>query len=90
MDIDNTHTTPYILHLNADEPDFDQVYLGNQLYFGGEVGVAFAPHNNTSFYTPSLGLKFNSGLDIGVKYDNYSNYKILDAMSVKVGYHFKW
>ena len=67
-----------------------RLYLGDQFYLGGEAGVAFAPHGHTAFlYTPSLGLKFKSGLDIGIKYDNYSSYRIIDAMSVKVGYHFK-
>ncbi len=27
MPTDNTHTIPYLLHLNADEPEFDRVYL---------------------------------------------------------------
>jgi hypothetical protein len=67
-----------------------RLYLGNLFYLGGEAGVAFASGSNTSFvYTPSMGVKFKNGIDVGVKYDNYSNYKIEDVLSVKVGYHFK-
>jgi hypothetical protein len=40
-------------------------------------------------YTPSMGFKFRNGIDVGVKYDNYSNYNIDDVLAVKVGYHFK-
>lgn len=67
-----------------------RVYLGDLFYLGGEAGVAFTTGSVTSFmYTPSMGFKFRNGIDIGVKYDNYSNYNIDDVLAVKVGYHFK-
>ncbi|WP_426584149.1 hypothetical protein [Mucilaginibacter sp. R-33] len=67
-----------------------RAFLGDVFYIGGEAGVAFASHKNTSFvYTPSLGFKLRNGLDIGVKYDNYSHRLIQDALSLKLGYHFK-
>jgi hypothetical protein len=67
-----------------------RLFLGNVFYLGGEAGVAFASQNNTSFiYTPSLGFKFSNGIDIGAKFDGYSNRLIQDELSFKLGYHFK-
>lgn len=67
-----------------------RAYLGDVFYLGGEAGVAFASKRNTSFvYTPSLGFKLRNGLDIGVKYDNYDSRLVQDALSLKLGYHFK-
>jgi hypothetical protein len=67
-----------------------RLYLGDLFYLGGEAGVAFTSGSVTSFvYTPSMGFKFRNGIDVGVKYDNYSNYNIDDVLAVKVGYHFK-
>jgi hypothetical protein len=67
-----------------------RVYLGDMFYLGGEAGAAFTTGGITSFmYTPSMGFKFRNGIDVGVKYDNYSNYNIDDVLAVKVGYHFK-
>lgn len=65
-------------------------YLADAFYVGGEAGVGFASNNNTSFvYTPSLGIKLKNGIDIGAKYDNYGSRLIQDALSLKLGYHFK-
>lgn len=67
-----------------------RVFLGDLFYLGGEGGVAFASKRNTTFvYSPSLGFKFKNGLDIGAKYENYGNRLVQDALSVKLGYHFK-
>jgi len=67
-----------------------RLFLGDVFYLGGEAGVAFASKRNTSFvYSPSFGFKFKNGLDIGAKYDNYGNRLIQDALSLKLGYHFK-
>jgi hypothetical protein len=67
-----------------------RLFLGDVFYLGGEAGVGFSSKRNTSFiYTPSLGLKFKTGIDIGAKYDNYGNRLIQDAISLKLGYHFK-
>jgi hypothetical protein len=67
-----------------------RLFLGDVFYIGGEAGVALASKRNSSFiYTPSLGLKLHNGIDIGVKYDGYSNRLIKEALSLKLGYHFK-
>jgi len=67
-----------------------RLHLANIFYLGGEAGVGLTSNRNSSFvYTPSLGIKLKNGIDIGVKYDNYSNRLIQDALSLKLGYHFK-
>jgi hypothetical protein len=67
-----------------------RVYLADIFYVGGEAGVGFASKRNTSFvYSTSLGVKLKNGIDIGAKYDNYSHRLIQDAISLKLGYHFK-
>lgn len=67
-----------------------RLYLADSFYLGGEAGVGFASNRNTSFvYTPTLGIKLKNGIDIGAKYDNYSHRLIQDAVSLKLGYHFK-
>jgi hypothetical protein len=67
-----------------------RLFLGNVFYLGAEAGAAFASQSNTSFiYTPSLGLRFGNGIDVGAKFDGYDNRLIQDALSLKLGYHFK-
>ncbi|HEX8021641.1 outer membrane beta-barrel protein [Mucilaginibacter sp.] len=67
-----------------------RVFWGDMFYLGGEAGVAFASRRNTTFvYSPLLGVKFKNGLDIGAKYENYDNRLVQDALSFKLGYHFK-
>jgi hypothetical protein len=67
-----------------------RVYLADIFYVGGEAGVGFASKRNTSFvYSTSLGVKLKNGIDVGLKYDNYSHRLIQDAVSLKLGYHFK-
>jgi hypothetical protein len=67
-----------------------RLYAGDRFYVGVDAGAAFLTHGNTSFvYTPSIGLLLNNGLDIGIKYDNYSAFSVPDILSVKIGYRIK-
>lgn len=66
-----------------------RVFLGDQFYIGGEAGAGITSRVTTFMYTPSLGLRFNNGLDIGAKYDHYSNDRIPNTLALKLGYHFK-
>ena len=66
-----------------------RLYAGNLFYAGGEAGAAFATHGGTSFmFAPSAGLNFNNNTDIGIEYDNYSNYHIPDQVTLRLGYRF--
>ncbi|MGZ3873024.1 MAG: hypothetical protein ACXVJD_08900 [Mucilaginibacter sp.] len=65
-------------------------YAGSRLYVAGEAGAAFGLNGATSFvYSPTIGLAYKSGLDIGVKYENYGDNAISDVVSLKLGYRFK-
>jgi len=62
-------------------------YLLNKFYIGGEAGVGFASNGTNSFvYSPSIGIRFKSGFDFGVKYENYSSRLIQDNLSLKLSY----
>lgn len=66
-----------------------RLYAGNYFYVQGQAGVAVGLNGTATFmYTPSLGMTFSNGLDIGAKYDNYSS-QMPDILSLKIGYNFK-
>jgi hypothetical protein len=66
-----------------------RLFLGDEFYIAGEAGAAFASHITSFAYTPSLGLRFHNGFDIGAKYDNYSNDRIPHTLTLKLAYHLK-
>jgi hypothetical protein len=66
-----------------------RLFLGDQFYVGGQAGAGITSRVTTFMYTPSLGLRFANGLDIGAQYDHYSNNRIPNTLALKLGYHFK-
>jgi hypothetical protein len=66
-----------------------RLFLGDEFYIGGEAGAGISSRVTTFMYTPSLGLRFKNGVDIGAKYDHYSNNRIPNTLTLKLGYHFK-
>lgn len=67
-----------------------RLYAGNQFYVGGEAGAGFGMNGKTSFvYAPSVGIALDHGLDLGIRYDNYSHGNMPDVVSLKLGYKFK-
>ncbi|MBS7566679.1 hypothetical protein KHS38_19905 [Mucilaginibacter sp. Bleaf8] len=67
-----------------------RLYAGNQFYVSGEAGAAFAMNGRINFvYAPSAGLALNNGLDVGIRYDRYSEGNMPNVMSLKLGYRFK-
>jgi hypothetical protein len=66
-----------------------RLFAGNQFYVAGEAGAAFSTHGDAYFaYSPSIGLAFSSGLDLGIKYENFGDY-YPETVSLKLGYRFK-
>ncbi|WCT14841.1 hypothetical protein [Mucilaginibacter jinjuensis] len=68
-----------------------RLYAGNQFYISGDAGAAFVSDGDVAFaYSPTIGLAFKNGVDIGAKYDGYTggNY-IPSAISLKLAYRFK-
>jgi hypothetical protein len=67
-----------------------RLYAGNHFYLQAQAGAAFGLNGTATFmYTPSLGLSFSNGVDIGLKYDSYHSSQLPDVLSLKLGYNFK-
>ncbi|WP_158795943.1 hypothetical protein [Pedobacter sp. L105] len=67
-----------------------RIYAGNRFYISGAAGAGLVSHGATTFiYSPAIGLAYKSGLDIGLKYENYSGVSTSDLIALKLGYHFK-
>ncbi len=62
-------------------------------YVAGEAGVGIGTKENqeTSFvYAPSVGLAYANGLDISVKYEDYTKYKgYASQIALRLAYGFK-
>lgn len=67
-----------------------RLFAGNQFYVQGQAGMAIGFKNTTTFmYTPSIGMAFGNGFEVGAKYDDYHSREIRDVLSLKLGYNFK-
>jgi hypothetical protein len=93
-----TMTGPYTYNFQEKKGDKNiipvkaglRLYAGNQFYISGDAGAAFASDGNTAFaYSPTIGLAFKNGVDIGAKYDGYAGFYIPAAVSLKLAYRFK-
>ena len=62
-------------------------------YIAGEAGAGFFTKgdNNTSFvYSPSVGMAFANGLDISLKYEDYTKYNgYASQLALRLAYGFK-
>lgn len=68
-----------------------KAYVSPHFYVGGEVGAGFATSGGagTSFvWSPSIGYSFNNGLDLGVKYEDYTKYSNTKQVALRVAYGF--
>lgn len=67
-----------------------RLFGGDSFYVSGQAGAAFGLRGTTTFmYTPSAGLIFKNGFEIGAKYDIYHSQEIPEVVSLKLGYNFK-
>lgn len=68
-------------------------FPAKNVYIAGEAGVGFSTEKNgqTSFvYSPSVGLAFAHGLDISLKYENYTKYEgYASQFALRLAYGFK-
>ena len=64
-------------------------FVGRQFYVGGELGAGFAFEQwGTSFiWSPSVGLAFNSGLDLSLRYEDFTKSSATKALALRVGYN---
>ena len=63
-----------------------------RFYFSGEVGAAFGTDKDQStafVYAPGVGLGFNNGLDLGLRYEGLSqNDNNLGQVALRIAYGF--
>ena len=63
------------------------------VYIAGEAGAGFSTKKGfgTSFvYSPSVGLAFGNGLDVSLKYEDYTKYDgYASQLALRVAYGFK-
>ena len=67
-----------------------KVFPIERLYISGEVGAGFGTDEGqkTSFvYAPGIGLGFNNGLDLGLRYENFTKYGI-GQVALRIAYGF--
>lgn len=68
-----------------------KAFLTNNFHIGAEAGVGFAFEQwPTSFlYSSSMGFAFNDGLDLSIKYQNFTSDKNTQDIAIGLAYHFK-
>ncbi|HMG07790.1 MAG TPA: hypothetical protein VK609_04730 [Mucilaginibacter sp.] len=65
-------------------------FVADNLYLGGEAGAGFAFEQwGTSFlWSPSVGFAFKNGIDLSVKYEDYTNDKATKNIALRLAYGF--
>ncbi|PRY48586.1 hypothetical protein B0I27_11445 [Arcticibacter pallidicorallinus] len=67
-----------------------KVFVTPNFYVGGEVGAGFGTNDGaeTSFvWAPAIGWGFGNGLDLGVRYEDYTKYNT-SQVALRVAYGF--
>jgi hypothetical protein len=64
-------------------------FLGSPLYISAEVGagLAFEEWGATFLWSPSLGFAFPNGLDISLKYEDYTKHRITKMLGLRLAYN---
>lgn len=68
-----------------------KAYVSPHFYVSGEVGAGFGTTSGaeTSFvWSPSIGYSFNNGIDLGVKYEDYTKYSNTKQVALRIAYGF--
>lgn len=67
-----------------------KLFLANNFYVGGEAGAGFGMEEwGTSFlWSPSLGLAFSNGIDLSVKYEDYTRNSTTKDIALRLAYGF--
>ncbi|WP_114941258.1 hypothetical protein [Mucilaginibacter endophyticus] len=77
------NTVPFQVGLKAD--------IGNGFYIATKAGLALGTRNSdygSSFvWTPSAGYTFKNGLDISLRYEDYTSFKGSQNFGLRVGYN---
>lgn len=64
--------------------------VGDNLYLGGEGGAGFGFEQwGTSFvWSPSVGMAFKNGIDLSLKYEDYTKDKATKTLGLRLAYGF--
>jgi len=68
-----------------------KVFANKHFYLSGEVGAGFSTKDGvpTSFvWSPAVGWAFNTGLDLGIKYEDYTKFRTTKQLAVRIAYGF--
>ncbi|MGV3704028.1 MAG: hypothetical protein ACO1NU_01510 [Arcticibacter sp.] len=68
-----------------------KVFVTPNFYVGGEIGAGFGTNKGaeTSFvWAPAIGWGFANGLDLGVRYEDYTKYSSTKQVALRVAYGF--
>lgn len=66
-------------------------FLTRNFYLAGELGAGFSTNKGaeTSFvWSPSLGWAFSNGLDVGVKYEDFTKTNYPQQIALRIAYGF--
>jgi hypothetical protein len=63
-------------------------FVTDNFYVGAEAGVGFGfeQWGNSFLYSPSLGVAFKNGLDVSVKYEDYTRSTITKDIALRLAY----
>lgn len=64
-------------------------FFGSPLYISAEVGagLAFEEWGTTFLWSPSLGVAFPNGLDVSLKYEDYTKQSITKMLGLRLAYN---
>lgn len=64
-------------------------FFDKQLYLGFDAGIGIETNGNSSFvYAPAIGMAMKNGLDLSLKYEEFSNYSRSGQVALRVAYRF--
>ncbi len=69
-----------------------KIFPAKNLYVDGEVGAGFFTNSGggTSFvFSPAIGYAFDNGLDLSVKYEDFTKYDFSQQVALRIAYGFK-
>lgn len=68
-----------------------KAYVADGFFFEGQAGTVFSTAeggNNLFVYSPGLGYSFNGGLEVGARYEAWSNGGTMGQVGMRIAYRF--
>lgn len=63
-------------------------FLSDRIYIAGEAGRGFSITRGTNsfVYSPSVGYRFRNGLDLSLKYDEFTKKRVANILALRLAY----